>query len=127
MRRLIREVAERHPEAKKLTASEIADKSVIELLYVIYQQLSLEALHCSITALGRHLTREQGEAANWELVLSVGPRIGEGTLFKTPIQICDAVICVTVTTNELVGFTSQSERLAELANEFTANGWHRVA
>jgi hypothetical protein len=54
LRQIIRELADTYKDPKKLHASDVAAMGVIGLYYVDYTRLSLDSLHCSVTALGRH-------------------------------------------------------------------------
>ena len=126
LRRLARQSAERYPQAKKLAASKIAENSVIHLMYAMYQRLSLDALHCSVTALGRHLTREEVRPRQHGLTVTVEAINSDTELVDTVALLCNALVCVAITANEMIGFTSESERLTVLANELQQAGWHRM-
>jgi len=57
-RDLIRQSESRFPDSKKLHVDKTARGSAVELAYATFGQLSLEAAHPTITALGRHLHSE---------------------------------------------------------------------
>jgi hypothetical protein len=59
LRQFIRQLADTYKDSKKLHADKVAAMGAIELHYVDYTQLSLDPLHCSMTALGRHVRSER--------------------------------------------------------------------
>lgn len=113
LRSLASEFSKRFPNKKRINAKRTAAESVVELAYVQYSRLSLDAVHCSITALGRHLSRERTEERT-EVVLSVVPRAPEGEVLEIVLHACHGLIGVTVAANELAGFTTVSDRLPEV-------------
>jgi hypothetical protein len=118
LRSIVRGLSQQSKGRKVLKAAEVASASVVELAYVEYQRFSLEAVHCSLTALGKHLSREAGE-----LTLSVVPNSSPSELLDTVLHACRALMGVAVATNEIVGFTSASENLSALFDEFERNNW----
>jgi hypothetical protein len=122
LRSIINDLAERFPSSKKLNAPKVAASSVIELAYVQYSRLSLDAVHCSVTALGRHLSSERTESTR-VLTVNVEARIPPAERLNTVLHACRALTGVAVGANELLGFTSASAELAALVAEFEANGW----
>jgi hypothetical protein len=125
LRSIIKEMATQFPQTEKLRAGDIAAAGAVELAYVEYQRLSLDAVHCSVTALGRHLSRETAEG-QVELVVSVEANTPPREFFETILQACRALMGVAIGTNEIVGFTEASSRLNDLVTEFESNEWVRL-
>jgi hypothetical protein len=122
LRNIIRTLDKRAPRGKKLHADAIASQGVVELAYVDYLSFSLDALHCSIRALGRHLSSVRTENVD-ELTISVVPNIPPKEVLSTVLKACSALMGATVAANEQIGFTTASAALAALLNEFEAKGW----
>jgi hypothetical protein len=112
------------PKGKRLHAARIASEGVIEVAYIEYKRFSLDSIHCSVTALGRHLSRERSQNGD-QLTLSVVPNSSSKELLDTVFHACNALFGVAVAANEIVGFTSASETLASLYGEFERNKWIR--
>ncbi len=107
---------------KKLHANRTAADGVVEIAYVEYTALSLDAVHCSVVALGRHLSSERTEAQS-ELTVSVVPRTTDDETLRTVLRACSTLLGIVVAANEVVGSTSESGRLEPLLAEFEQNGW----
>jgi hypothetical protein len=127
LRGFMNELAKRSPKAKKLNVGKIAADGVVEPMYVDYGRLSLDAVHCSVTALGRHLEGEEVAGKHVGLTMTVTPNLPPGELLSTILNLCRTLMGVAVAANEIVGFTKAGERLNGLAAEFESNGWVRVA
>jgi hypothetical protein len=123
LRGLIREIAERFPKTQKLRVDKIAAEGPIETFYVEYLRLSLDAAHCSVTALGRHLVSERVGDKRVELMVTVEPTTQSKELLDTLLHLCRALIGVAIGANEILGFTSVSGRLGALVSDFEKNGW----
>jgi hypothetical protein len=124
LRSIIRSLDKQTSKAKKLHADEIASQGVVELAYVDYLTFSLDALHCSVRALGRHLSSKRTESID-ELTVSVVPQTPPGEVLSTVLHACRALMGAAIAANELIGFTTASSALAALHDEFEANGWAR--
>lgn len=122
LRSIIYDMEKKFPGKKKLHANAIAALGVTELAYIEYQRLSLDAVHCSLTALGRHISSERSENGI-ELAVGVVPRTPSTETLLTILHACFALTGVAVGTNEMLGFTTKSDELMARANEFEANGW----
>ena len=70
LRSIIRSFDKKIPKGKKLHADETASQGVVELAYVDYLAFSLDALHCSVRSLGRHLSSVRTDTTD-ELTVSV--------------------------------------------------------
>jgi hypothetical protein len=110
------------PTGKKLRADKIAFGGVVDLSYIEYLRFSLDSLHCSVTALGRHLSSKR-TAATDELTASVIPNTPPREILSTVLHACRALMGAVVAANEIVGFASGGDRVAELMTEFENNGW----
>jgi hypothetical protein len=124
LRSIIREVGKQFPKPKKLHVDETAAEGAVETAYVEYGRLSLDAVHCSVTALGRHLSSERSDRTV-ELVVSVIPRTTPAEVLSTVLHACRALMGTAVGANEHIGFTTASATLAALVTEFERNGWQR--
>ncbi|MBN9507558.1 MAG: hypothetical protein J0I21_00425 [Alphaproteobacteria bacterium] len=124
LRSLITEIGKQFPRKKKLHVNKAAGAGVVDLAYVEYSRFSLDAVHCSITALGRHLSSERTNQKT-ELVVSVVPRTQPAEVLSTVLHACRGLMGVAVGANELLGFTIESDRLTALLAEFERNGWQR--
>ncbi len=124
LRGIIRSLDKQIPKGKKLRADEIAAQGVVELAYVDYLAFSLDALHCSVRSLGRHLSSVRTETTD-ELTVSVVPNTPPKEVLSTMLHACSALMGAAVAANEQIGFTTASPALAALHAEFEANGWAR--
>jgi hypothetical protein len=122
LRNIIKDLGQEFPKPKKLNAGKTAVEGAVELAYCEYVRLSLDAVHCSVTALGYHLSSEHTQGKT-ELVLSVVPRTAPAEALSTGLHACRALIATARGADELVGFTSASATLAALETEFLSNGW----
>lgn len=124
LRGIIKELDRQFPKRQKLQADKTAAVGVVETSYIEYGRLSLEAVHCSITALGRHVSREHTDE-RIELILSVVPLTLPREALFTVLHGCRALMGAAVAANEIVGFTTATPALAALLTEFEANGWQQ--
>ncbi|MEO6382344.1 MAG: DUF5677 domain-containing protein [Nitrobacter sp.] len=116
LRDLIRESDLRFPARKKLRVDETAVGSAVELVYATFGHLSLEAAYPTVTALGRHLLSEiEGDTRH--LVVQVVPEVPEGDLVRTIWWSCEALLGVTVASNEIVGGIQMSESIRQAMDE----------
>ncbi|MGA8499412.1 MAG: DUF5677 domain-containing protein [Xanthobacteraceae bacterium] len=123
LRSIIKDIGKKFPETKKLNASKTAAEGAVETAYVEYARLSLDGVHCSVTALGRHLSREQIAENRTELVVSVEARTLDAEILSTILHSCRALMGVAVGANEILGFTTVSAQLGAMVTEFEKNGW----
>jgi hypothetical protein len=122
IRNIINDLSQKFPRPKKLNAGKTATKGRVETAYYEYLRLSLDAVHCSVTALGHHLRSERTND-RIELVLSIVPQTTPAELLSTVLHACRALINTAVHANELVGFTTGGEMFVELVAEFERNSW----
>ena len=123
LRGILNDLSKHFPKPKKLHADKTAKATVIELAYVEYARLSLDAVHCSMTALNRHIIKERVSPDRTDITVNVKARISETERLATILHLCRALTGVAITANELLGFTTVSERLAAMVDEFKQNGW----
>jgi hypothetical protein len=112
LRDLIRQSDIRFPGSKKLHV----DKTALELAYATYGQLSLEAAHPTITALGRHLHIEV-EGDTRYLTINVVPDVPERELLRTIWWSCEALLGVTVASHEIIGGTKMNDAIRQAFDE----------
>jgi hypothetical protein len=122
LRKLIKDQSQQFPKPKKLSASKTAAEGGVEMAYFEYARLSLDAVHCSVTALGYHLSSERTEARA-ELKLSVLPRTTPVKDLSTVLHACRALLATARDADELIGCTTPSATFAALETEFVSNGW----
>ena len=127
LRGILNDLANRVPKPKKLHADKTARETVIEVAYVEYARLSLDAVHCSLTALGRHITKESVAPDRTDITINVEARIPAAERLATLLHLCCALTGAAITANELLGFTSVSGMLAAMVEEFENNGWVKAA
>jgi hypothetical protein len=106
----IRRLNARFAKPSKFKATEVAAMSAVKFAYLPYFQLSLDAVHPSLAALGRHLHSEQ-EADGKYLTVRVVPPPKAGELLETIDWACDALLGVCVAVNELLGGTAKNDAL----------------
>lgn len=117
LRSIIKDIGKAFPARKKLNARKTAAKGSVEAAYTQYAMLSLDGVHCSVTALGRHLRREQVAENHTELVMSVEAATSNKEILSTIFLLCHAMIGVAVGTNEILGFTTASPKLSAVEVE----------
>lgn len=122
LRSIIKTLDKKLPKGKRLYAEDIASQGVVELCYVDYLRFSADSLHCSVRALGRHLSRTQTERVD-ELTVSVVPNTSPTEVIATVLSACNALLGAAVAANEQIGFTTATGALAALATEFESSGW----
>jgi hypothetical protein len=122
LRNILNDINQQFPQSKKLNTAKTAVEGGVEMAYCEYVRLSLDAVHCSVTALGHHLWSEHTND-KIELVLSIVPQTTTAELLSTVLHACRALIKTAVHTNELVGFATGGEVFTELVAEFERNGW----
>lgn len=123
LRSIIKDIGKQFPNSTKLNASKTAALGVVETAYIEYARLSLDGVHCSVTGLGRHLTRERIAENHTELVISVEAKATKEEVISTILHSCRALMGIAVGANEILGFTSASNQLSAILSEFEKNGW----
>jgi hypothetical protein len=126
LRQIIRELSDTYKDPKKLQASDVAAMGVVGLYYVDYIRLSLDSLHCSVTALGRHIKTERPSETQTTMNISVEATLHNDETAKTVRHLCRAVMAVAITANELLGNTSAGGQLTTAVEEFDRMGWARL-
>ena len=122
LRNLIKHQRQQFPKPKKLSAGKIAAEGGVEMAYSEYARLSLDALHCSVMALGYHLSSERTEA-KIELELK---RRSPNDARRGAVHGLACVPGVDPTArgaDELIGGTTAGATLVALEAEFISNGW----
>jgi hypothetical protein len=123
LRSIIKDIGKAFPEMKKLNASKTAAEGSVEFAYIEYARLSLDGVHCSVTALGRHLSKERIAENRTEIVVSVEARRSEAEILSTILHLCRALTGVAIGANEILGGTTASDQLGAMVTEFENNGW----
>jgi Family of unknown function (DUF5677) len=123
LRSIVKNIGKAFPEKKKLNTSRTASQGAVELTYVEYAGLSLDGVHCSVTALGRHIDRHKIAENHTEFVVNVEPRASDAETFSTILRSCRALMGAAIGANEILGFTSATNQLEAMVAEFEKNGW----
>lgn len=117
----INDLRRKFPKPKKLAANKLgaartlcADGAV-EMAYYEYLRLSLDAVHCSLTALSYHLSREPTQ----ELVLNIVPRTTPNVVVSTVLHACRALLATARGVEELIGGSPASATLTVLEEKLT--------
>ena len=122
LRTLIGEIDKQFPNRKKISAWEVAASGPIEMAYFEYGRFSLDAVHCSITALGRHISREQvGDRR--EYVINVVPNTPEREIISTIVHACRALLHAAVAVGDILGDKVRRDALALVMAEFDKAAW----
>jgi hypothetical protein len=122
LRSIIKDLRADHPEAKQLEAKVVASDGGLEMIYFEYKRFSLDAVHCSIYALGRHLSGVHNEDHS-ELTLSVIPNTPPEEVLNTIMHANHVLLCAAVGVNELVRCELSNDALSSLWTEFETTGW----
>jgi hypothetical protein len=125
LRSVLNDLSRHFPKPRKLHADRTARQTVVELAYVEYARLSLDAVHCSLTALNRHVTVERSIPTQTAVTVNVEAQMMAGERLDTMLHLCRALMGVAIAANELLSFTPVSGRLTALVEEFERNGWVR--
>jgi hypothetical protein len=104
-----------YPKASHLNHQKTAEDGTVGASYVIYNVLSNDAAHPSITSLDRHIL-SMGRG-NW--TISAYPPIHQKDLVQTLDLACSAVLGVCVAFYEVFGGGETGETLASLGDELT--------
>lgn len=123
LRNVIKDIGKAFPGSKKINAVKTAAEGAVETAYIEYSRLSLDGVHCSVTALGRHLSRDRVAENRTELVVSVEAKTSDAEGLSTILRACRALMGVAVGANEILGFTTASGQLGTLVTEWETNGW----
>jgi hypothetical protein len=97
-----------YPKPRLINFAEITKNSSLKNAYLWYKQLSSDAAHPSLEALTRHITRQE----DGSLLVSIEPVAREKDILDTMEWACQALIGVTVCTNQIAGPTKAGERLS---------------
>lgn len=115
----IKNLSKNFPDPKKLHVNKTTEQGVVEIAYIDYARLSLDSVHPSISALRRHLRWIQ-EVNRHTLMLDVVPPARPGEFFDTIKIACDALLGVSIGTNEILEATEVSNALRAIYDEYDA-------
>jgi hypothetical protein len=122
LRTTIKDLGRQFPKRKKLHARKTAAEGPVERAYYDYAKRSLNAVHCSVTALGRHLSTEHIDGKSM-LKLSIVPRTAPDEVLSTVLHACRTLMSTALVADELTGCTISNAPLMALYTEFESNGW----
>jgi hypothetical protein len=124
LRKELRLIKQRWPQGKlqSLQAKDVAWRGILREGYHIYSQLSLDAVHPSITALLRHYDHAGQHEENGKTVLGINvvPAPSEGEVTTTWDWACSAVLRACAGVNDILGGTPAGQQLGELADRHQA-------
>jgi hypothetical protein len=120
---LLRDTAKKFPNPEKISPGKISTDSAIRHFYFEYMRLSLDGVHCSITALGRHLATERVSEDLTEVIMNLEPRTTDHEARSVIFHLCNALLAVALGANELLGFTAASEQLKTVFDELGTKDW----
>jgi hypothetical protein len=120
---LLKETAKGFPNAQKITPGKISGDEAIRSFYVEYMRLSLDGVHCSITALGRHLAMERVSEDQTEVIVNLEPRTSDHEARSVIFHLSNALLAVALGANEILGFTTASEQLSTVFAELGTKDW----
>lgn len=117
LRAWLRNTNKRFADAKMLYPKQVAALSDIWRSYVFYSQLSSDAAHPSVTALNRYVVPHTADEVGG---ISVEPIVKDEEIEETLELLCQAVMCVCVGVNQMLGGTQGGSALNGLADEYVA-------
>jgi hypothetical protein len=100
-----------------LYPKQVAALSDIWRSYVFYSQLSSDAAHPSVTALNRYVVPHTADEVGG---IDVEPMVKDEEIEETLELLCQAVMCVCVGVNQMLGGTQGGSALNGLADEYVA-------
>jgi hypothetical protein len=124
LKSIIEDLEQKFPKTKKLETGKTAEQGSVEITYVQCGRFSFDAVHCSVTALARHISAERIDGT-LELIVNVAPPAPPFEVLSTVLRACRALMGAAVAANELMGFTAATATLAALMSEFEVNGWQQ--
>jgi hypothetical protein len=114
IRVILKQWRQKSPNAAPLKPQKVISDTEISSTSVIYQMLSSDAVHPSITALRRHLV-----GTSW---LSLKPQIKGEEMMKTAFLASTALLIVCIAANDAFGRTTVGQRLEGLVAEYNEFG-----
>ncbi len=117
LRAWLRNTNKRFADAKMLYPKQVAALSDIWRSYVFYSQLSSDAAHPSVTALNRYVVPHTADEVGG---INVEPIVKGEEIEETLELLCQAVMCVCVGVNQMLGGTQGGSALNGLADEYVA-------
>jgi hypothetical protein len=110
---IVKQWPQKNPNAAPLKPQKVISDTEISSASVIYQLLSSDAAHPSITALRRHVVESTGTKG-----FSLKPRIKAGEAMQTAVLASLALHIVCIAANDAFGRTTGGERLERLIAEY---------
>jgi hypothetical protein len=110
---IVKQVRQESPNAAPLKPQKVISGTDISSASVLYQKLSSDAAHPSLTALKRHFVQSAGTE-----VLLLKPRIKDGEVMDTAFLASMALLGGCIAANDALGGTAGGERLEGLVAEY---------
>ncbi|WP_296708255.1 DUF5677 domain-containing protein [Rhodoblastus sp.] len=108
----------KHGKGSRILPKDAANDGKISDAYIFYGELSNDAAHPSATSLSRHVSWD-GDGDDVCFTLHALPLKEPFAIEDTLELACNALLCVCIATNEILGGSTDGERLATLADEFS--------
>jgi hypothetical protein len=113
----LRAIKKQNPDANGLNPKGVANDGPLADLYMVYSQLSADAVHPTITSLNRHTVRGNDPG---ERIIDVVPAVNEDEVLTTIDWACDAMLVVCVGVNQILGGTEAGQSLGAFADRHRA-------
>jgi hypothetical protein len=110
---IVKQVRQESPNAAPLKPQKVISGTDISSASVLYQKLSSDAAHPSLTALKRHFVQSAGTEG-----LLLKPRIKDGEVMDTAFLASMALLGGCIAANDALGGTAGGERLEGLVAEY---------
>jgi hypothetical protein len=116
---VVKAIESSHPKAKPLNTKELSKKNPAGSSYLMFSALSEQAVHVSVSSLGRHLGQDL-EGDKVYLRVDIAPDPTEEQLVALLLDLLRIVLGVIVGANEITGGTKSGLELHAHMEEFEA-------
>ncbi|MFI4973426.1 MAG: hypothetical protein ACHP84_02680 [Caulobacterales bacterium] len=113
----LRAIKKQKPNAHGLNPKGVAHDGPLADLYMVYSQLSADAVHPTMTSLNRHTVRGDDPS---ERTIDVVPALQEPEVLATIDWACNAMLVVCVGVNQILGGTAAGRKLETVADRHRA-------
>lgn len=117
LRAQLRTIKKQKPNAHGLNPKGVAHDGPLADLYMVYSQLSADAVHPTMTSLNRHTVRGDDPT---ERIIDVVPALQEPEVLATIDWACNAMLVVCVGVNQILGGTAAGRKLETVADRHRA-------
>lgn len=113
LREQLRAINKKWPDAKSLSPKDVALSGLLRDGYLLYSQLSADAAHPTVTSLHRYVGQCETDG---EALIDVAPTPKDEEIVMTWDWACNAMLGACVAVNEILGGTSASQALGQIAD-----------